>query len=222
MAKKDKTKFITKDILRSSILGAFQKLDLRYMIKNPVMFVVEIGFLFTLILTVFPTLFGGSEEYRVYNGVVTVVLFVTVLFANFAESVAEGRGKAQAASLKKTKQDTKARLLLANGEEKVINASELKKGDIVLVKTGEVIPNDGEIIEGVASVDESAITGESASVLQDTVQTGTEIQSRSEKSKSARSAVCSARSHSEISVWMRPLPVQSFYPGKTVRVLPRF
>ena len=167
MAKKDKTKFITKDILRSSILGAFQKLDLRYMIKNPVMFVVEIGFLFTLILTVFPTLFGGSEEYRVYNGVVTVVLFVTVLFANFAESVAEGRGKAQAASLKKTKQDTKARLLLANGEEKVINASELKKGDIVLVKTGEVIPNDGEIIEGVASVDESAITGESALVTRE-------------------------------------------------------
>ena len=148
MAKKDKTKFITKDILRSSILGAFQKLDLRYMIKNPV-------------------LFGGSEEYRVYNGVVTVVLFVTVLFANFAESVAEGRGKAQAASLKKTKQDTKARLLLANGEEKVINASELKKGDIVLVKTGEVIPNDGEIIEGVASVDESAITGESAPVTRE-------------------------------------------------------
>lgn len=167
MAKKDKTKFITKDILRSSILGAFQKLDLRYMIKNPVMFVVEIGFLFTLILTVFPTLFGGSEEYRVYNGVATVVLFVTVLFANFAESVAEGRGKAQAASLKKTKQDTKARLLLANGEEKVINASELKKGDIVLVKTGEVIPNDGEIIEGVASVDESAITGESAPVTRE-------------------------------------------------------
>ena len=167
MAKKDKTKFITKDILRSSILGAFQKLDLRYMIKNPVMFVVEIGFLFTLVLTVFPTLFGGSEDYRVYNGVVTVVLFVTVLFANFAESVAEGRGKAQAASLKKTKQDTKARLLLANGEEKVINASELKKGDIVLVKTGEVIPNDGEIIEGVASVDESAITGESAPVTRE-------------------------------------------------------
>lgn len=167
MAKREKTKFITKDILRSSILGAFQKLDLRYMIKNPVMFVVEIGFLFTLVLTVFPTLFGGSEEYRVYNGVVTVVLFVTVLFANFAESVAEGRGKAQAASLKKTKQDTKARLLLANGEEKVINASELKKGDIVLVKTGEVIPNDGEIIEGVASVDESAITGESAPVTRE-------------------------------------------------------
>ena len=167
MAKREKTKFITKDILRSSILGAFQKLDLRYMIKNPVMFVVDIGFLITLLLTIFPTLFGGSAEYRVYNGIVTAILFVTVLFANFAESVAEGRGKAQAASLKKTKQDTKARLLLANGEEKVINASELKKGDIVLVKTGEVIPNDGEIIEGVASVDESAITGESAPVTRE-------------------------------------------------------
>ena len=159
MAKREKTKFITKDILKSSIIGAFQKLDLRYMVKNPVMFVVDIGFLITLLLTIFPTLFGGSAEYRVYNGIVTAILFVTVLFANFAESVAEGRGKAQAASLKKTKQDTKARLLLNNGEEKTINASELKKGDVVLVKTGEVIPNDGEIIEGVASVDESAITG---------------------------------------------------------------
>ena len=167
MAKREKTKFITKDILKSSIIGAFQKLDLRYMVKNPVMFVVDIGFLITLLLTIFPTLFGGSAEYRVYNGIVTAILFVTVLFANFAESVAEGRGKAQAASLKKTKQDTKARLLLANGEEKVINASELKKGDIVLVKTGEVIPNDGEIIEGVASVDESAITGESAPVTRE-------------------------------------------------------
>ena len=167
MAKREKTKFITKDILKSSIIGAFQKLDLRYMVKNPVMFVVDIGFLITLLLTIFPTLFGGSAEYRVYNGIVTAILFVTVLFANFAESVAEGRGKAQAASLKKTKQDTKARLLLNNGEEKTINASELKKGDVVLVKTGEVIPNDGEIIEGVASVDESAITGESAPVTRE-------------------------------------------------------
>lgn len=127
MAKREKTKFITKDILKSSIIGAFQKLDLRYMVKNPVMFVVDIGFLITLLLTIFPTLFGGSAEYRVYNGIVTAILFVTVLFANFAESVAEGRGKAQAASLKKTKQDTKARLLLNNGEEKTINASELKR-----------------------------------------------------------------------------------------------
>ena len=167
MEKTERTKFITQDILKSSVIGSFQKLDPRYMVKNPVMFVVEIGFFITLILTVFPTLFGGNENYRIYNGIVTAVLFVTVLFANFAESVAEGRGKAQAASLKKTKKDTKARILLTNGEEKMINASELKKGDVVLVKMGEVIPNDGEVIEGIASVDESAITGESAPVTRE-------------------------------------------------------
>ncbi len=167
MAKKQGTKFVTSDILKSSITGSFQKLDPRYMIKNPVMFVVEIGFFITLILTFFPTLFGGSAQYQIYNGIVTIILFVTVLFANFAESVAEGRGKAQAATLKKTKQDTMARLLLEGGKEKTISASELKKGDIVLVKMGEVIPNDGEVIEGVASVDESAITGESAPVTRE-------------------------------------------------------
>ena len=167
MSEKKNTKFVTGDILKSSILGSFQKLDPRYMIKNPVMFVVELGCLITLILTFFPTLFGGNAEYRLYNGIVTVILFVTVLFANFAESVAEGRGKAQADSLKKTKQDTKARLLLEDGTEKTINASQLKKDDIVLVKMGEVIPNDGEVIEGIASVDESAITGESAPVTRE-------------------------------------------------------
>lgn len=145
MSKKNSTKFVTRDILKSSLEGAFQKLDPRYMIKNPVMFVVEAGCLVTLLLTVFPTLFGGKTEYQLYNGIVTGILFITVLFANFAESVAEGRGKAQAASLKKTKQDTKARLLLSDGSEKIVSASELKKGDLVLVRTGEVIPNDGEI-----------------------------------------------------------------------------
>ena len=114
MAKKEKTKFITPDILKSSIIGAFQKLDPRYMIKNPVMFVVEVGCIITLVLTIFPTLFGGQAEYRLYNGFVTGILFVTVLFANFAESVAEGRGKAQAASLKKTNPYTKARFLLTD------------------------------------------------------------------------------------------------------------
>lgn len=167
MAKKRGTKFVTRDILKSSIIGAFQKLDPRYMVKNPVMFVVEVGCLITLILTFFPTMFGGEEEYQIYNGIVTAVLFVTVLFANFAESVAEGRGKAQAASLRKTKQDTQARRVGADGKETIINASELKKGDIVLVKLGEVIPNDGEVIEGIASVDESAITGESAPVTRE-------------------------------------------------------
>jgi len=85
MAKKKSTKFVTKDILKSSIIGSFQKLDPRYMVKNPVMFVVEIGCLITLALTFFPTLFGGGAQYRLYNGIVTAILFITVLFANFAE-----------------------------------------------------------------------------------------------------------------------------------------
>ena len=162
-----KTKFITKDILKSSVIGAFKKLNPRYMIKNPVMFVVEVGFFITLVMTFFPTIFGDDSGLRVYNGIVSVILFVTILFANFAESVAEGRGKAQADSLKKTKKDTVANLVLKDGTEKVVNASELKKGDIVMVRMNEVIPNDGEVIEGVASVDESAITGESAPVTRE-------------------------------------------------------
>ena len=167
MAREKQTKFITKDILDSSIKGAFQKLDPRYMIKNPVMFVVEIGFFITLVLSIFPTVFGDGSDLRIYNIVVTVILFVTILFANFAESMAEGRGKAQAETLKKTKKDTTARLLDKNGKDTVIPASQLKKGDVVLVKTGELIPNDGEVIEGIASVDESAITGESAPVTRE-------------------------------------------------------
>ena len=168
MAKQEKrTKFITRDILKSSIIGAFQKLDPRYMIKNPVMFVVEVGFVLALVMTIVPTVFGDDSTLRLYNGIVTVILFITVLFANFAESVAEGRGKAQAESLKKTKRDTMANLLLPDGTEKVVNASELKKGDVVIVRTNEMIPNDGEVIEGIASVDESAITGESAPVTRE-------------------------------------------------------
>ena len=148
MGKQDKkTKFITKDILKSSVIGAFKKLSPRYMIKNPVMFVVEVGFFITLVMTFFPTIFGDDSGLRVYNGIVSVILFVTILFANFAESVAEGRGKAQADSLKKTKKDTVANLVLKDGTEKVVNASELKKGDIVMVRMNEVIPNDGEVIE---------------------------------------------------------------------------
>lgn len=167
MSDKNKSKFITKDILKSSIIGAFKKFNPKYMAKNPVMFVVEIGFVITFITTIFPTIFGDGAELRIYNGIVSLILFVTVLFANFAESVAEGRGKAQAESLKKTKQDTKARIICADDSEEIINASELVKGDIVLVKAGEIIPNDGEIIEGIASVDESAITGESAPITKE-------------------------------------------------------
>lgn len=168
---------MTKDILKSSITGALKKLNPKYMVKNPVMFVVEIGFVLTLLMTIVPTIFGddASPGYlRTYNGIVCVILLITVLFANFAESVAEGRGKAQAESLKKTKQDTQSRLIGRDGTERTVNASQLKKDDIVLVKAGEVIPNDGEVIEGIASVDESAITGESAPV---TREAGTDFSS---------------------------------------------
>ena len=168
MSKKEKTKFITNDILASSIKGAFVKLDPRYMMKNPVMFVVEIGFVICILLVFFPHLFHDEgNNLSLYNAIVALILFVTLLFANFAESVAEGRGKAQAETLKKTKKDTKARLIYEDGTEKIVSSSELQKGDIVLVKAGELIPNDGEIIEGIASVDESAITGESAPVTKE-------------------------------------------------------
>ena len=168
MSRKEQTKFITKDIFASSVKGAFQKLDPRYMIKNPVMFVVEVGFVISFVLIFFPSLFNDQgENLSIYNALVAIILFITLLFANFAESVAEGRGKAQAETLKKTKKDTKACLLKEDGTEETISASELKKGDIVLVKAGELIPSDGEIVEGIASIDESAITGESAPVLKE-------------------------------------------------------
>ena len=167
MSKKQNTKFITPDILKGAVKGAFIKLNPRYMMKNPVMFVVEIGFFITLLLSLVPGLFGdaNAEQLRIYDIIVCAILFVTVLFANFAEAVAEGRGKAQAASLKKTQKDTQAHLLHEDGTQTIVSSSELKKGDVVLVSAGEIIPNDGEVIEGIASVDESAITGESAPVV---------------------------------------------------------
>lgn len=168
MSKDIKTKFITGDILKSSIVGAFKKLNPKYMMKNPVMFVVEVGFVVTLLLSFFPNMFGNEENnLGLYNLIVSFILFVTVLFANFAEAVAEGRGKAQAQSLKKTQKDMQARVLSDDGNESTVNANMLKKGDIVLVKDGELIPNDGEVVDGIASVDESAITGESAPVLKE-------------------------------------------------------
>ena len=169
MSKKQNTKFITPDILKGAVKGAFLKLNPRYMMKNPVMFVVEIGVFITLLLSFVPGLFGdaNAEQLRIYDIIVCAILFVTVLFANFAEAVAEGRGKAQAASLKKTQKDTQAHLLHEDGTQTIVSSSELKKGDVVLVSAGEIIPNDGEVIEGIASVDESAITGESAPVVRE-------------------------------------------------------
>ncbi|MTK12749.1 MAG: potassium-transporting ATPase subunit KdpB [Clostridiaceae bacterium] len=169
MSRNDKkSKFITKEIVSESIIESFRKLNPKYIIKNPVMFVVEIGFFISLLLTFFPTIFGDTgNNLRAYNLIVAVILFITILFANFAEAIAEGRGKAQAESLKKTRKDTMAKLLDSNGNIKVISAGELKKGDIVLVEKEDLIPNDGEVIAGLASVDESAITGESAPVMKE-------------------------------------------------------
>ncbi|MCT1537850.1 MULTISPECIES: potassium-transporting ATPase subunit KdpB [Lysinibacillus] len=161
--------FLTSKMLKNAMIDALKKFSPTYMLKNPVMFVVEVGFLFVLLLVLFPNMFGSlvEEHARLYNGIVAILLFVTILFANFAESIAEGRGKAQVQTLKKTKTVTKARVLLHDGTEILKQAHDLKKGDIVLVQAGEVIPNDGEVIEGIATVDESAITGESAPVVKE-------------------------------------------------------
>lgn len=146
---------------------SFRKLDPRKMMKNPIIFLVEIGFFITLILSIDPDAFGKSNVEPWFNITVTSVLFLTVLFANFAEAMAEGRGKAQADSLKKSKTDTMANLIHGRGQIVNVPSTKLKKGDIVLVSQGEMIPGDGEVIEGLASIDESAITGESAPVIKE-------------------------------------------------------
>src|SRR5471030_2984705 len=145
--KKRESKFITKEILNQAIIESFKKLNPKYMIKNPVMFVVEVGFVISLLLTLLPDLFGDKgNNLRIYNLIVSIILFITVLFANFAEAVAEGRGKAQAENLKKTRKDTKAFLKKGNQIVEVISST-LKKGDVVVVKAGQVIPADGTVIE---------------------------------------------------------------------------
>lgn len=161
----NKKGFITNKMIKDAMKDSFKKLNPKDMIKNPVMFVAYIGMIITAILTIFPTIAG--EDGRLYNCIVTVILFATILFANFAEAIAEGRGKAQADTLKSTKKDTKAKLLSDDGTYSIVSASELKKGDKVLVESGDIIPNDGEVVEGLASVNEAAITGESAPVIKE-------------------------------------------------------
>ncbi|SHM32202.1 potassium-transporting ATPase subunit KdpB [Hymenobacter psychrotolerans] len=155
-------------LVSEAVKQAFVKLDPRIMFRNPVMFTVEIGtvvmLLVTLGLLVKPDAAQGSFG---YNFTVFVVLFLTLLFANFAEAIAEARGKAQAESLRKTREETPARVLDANGQESSVSSSQLQKGQIFLVEAGEIIPTDGEIIEGLATIDESAITGESAPVIRE-------------------------------------------------------
>jgi K+-transporting ATPase ATPase B chain len=148
-------------IVRRAIWDAFLKLNPRKMMGNPVMFVVEIGSVITTIL-----LFGGGADFK-FNLQITLWLWFTVLFANFAEAMAEGRGKAQADTLRKARSETMANRLMKDGAIEQVSSSKLRAGDMVMVAAGESIPSDGTILEGVASVDESAITGESAPVIRE-------------------------------------------------------
>ncbi|MBF0620108.1 MAG: potassium-transporting ATPase subunit KdpB [Candidatus Omnitrophica bacterium] len=156
-------------IIGPAIADSFRKLDPRHQIKNPVMFVVLIGSILTSALYV-QALFGHGEASPGFILAISLWLWFTILFANFAEAMAEGRGKAQAASLRKTRKDTPAKKLsrpVYGADHAIVSATILRKGDCVLVEAGDLIPMDGEVVEGIASVDESAITGESAPVIRE-------------------------------------------------------
>ena len=154
-------------IVRGAVKDSFKKLDPRILYKNPVMFVVAIGSLLTTALVVRDLAGAPAGAAPLWFSIaITLWLWFTVLFANFAEAVAEGRGKAQADALRKMRQDTTARRLI-DGKEEIISASSLRKDDLVVIEAGQLIPGDGEIVEGIASVDESAITGESAPVIRE-------------------------------------------------------
>ncbi|MBW4604597.1 MAG: potassium-transporting ATPase subunit KdpB [Calothrix sp. FI2-JRJ7] len=152
-----------------AVKDAFVKLNPKVAIRNPVMFLVWIATLITLAVTIDPNLFGSvtGKNLQLFNGLVTVILFLTVLFANFAEAFAEGRGKAQASALRSSKSETIAKQLAPDGSITEVSSRTLKRGDTVYVTAGDIIPADGEVTMGVASVDESAITGESAPVLKE-------------------------------------------------------
>jgi potassium-transporting ATPase ATP-binding subunit len=161
MAEKKSKSLWDAKIIRRALVDAVVKLDPRTMMKNPVMFVVEVGSVVTTAL-----LFREKQSFA-FNLQITLWLWFTVLFANFAEAMAEGRGKAQADTLRKARSETVAKRLLANGTTETVPSATLRSGDIVIVAASELVPGDGEIIEGVASVDESAITGESAPVIRE-------------------------------------------------------
>ncbi|MBV9250844.1 MAG: HAD-IC family P-type ATPase, partial [Acetobacteraceae bacterium] len=152
-------------ILLPAVTQAFVKLDPRVLIKNPVMFVVEIVSLLTTVILIRGLLTGAPHSGFVFQ--IVVWLWLTLLFANFAEAVAEGRGKAQAATLRKSKTETMAKLLSSDGQTREVAGTSLKVGDVVLVDAGDMIPSDGDVVEGVASVNEAAITGESAPVIRE-------------------------------------------------------
>ena len=153
------------EILRQAAIDAVRKLDPRSMVKNPVMFVVEVGSVLTTGLLIADV--ANHRSGLGFNLQITLWLWFTVLFANFAEAMAEGRGKAQADTLRKAKGETIARRYSSAGELEDVTSSLLRAGDLIYVVAGQFIAGDGEVIEGVASVDESAITGESAPVIRE-------------------------------------------------------
>ncbi|WP_080241191.1 potassium-transporting ATPase subunit KdpB [Spirosoma rigui] len=167
------TALFQREQLGTAIKQSFSKLNPVVLIKNPVMFTVEIGTVIMLVVTAYIALSGDTTQGSlVYNSVITAILLLTILFANFAEAIAEARGKAQAESLRKTRQETPAKIVRPVGQHKVnevsvISSAQLKKGDVFLCEPGDIIPSDGEIIEGLATIDESAITGESAPVIRE-------------------------------------------------------
>ena len=170
---KSQNKLFQKELVNEALVQSFVKLNPKVMFRNPVMFTVEIGTAIMLVVTLYTLISGDkSQGSFIYNLIVFVVLFLTLLFANFAEAIAEARGKAQADSLRKTREETEAKLIQNDirgftVSTKNVLSSMLKKGDIFLCESGDTIPTDGEIIEGLATIDESAITGESAPVIRE-------------------------------------------------------
>lgn len=154
-----------KEQVLTNLKQSFVKLNPRIMVKNPIMFTVEVCTAIMFLVMIY-SIFDNAQGSFVYNAWVFVILFITLLFANFAEAIAEARGKAQADSLRKTREETPAKLLV-NGQIKTTSSSQLKKGDVFICEAGDTIPADGEIINGLASIDESAITGESAPVIRE-------------------------------------------------------
>lgn len=160
-------KYINHAILIEAFKMSVIKLNPKLLVKNPIMFVVEIGMLLMMILICLPDIFGQSLLSRGYLITIFIILLLTILFANFSEAIVEGRGKAQADSLREAQSNLTARVIDSNGLFKIVNASELKKGQHIRVENGETIPADGVVINGLATVDESAITGESAPVIKE-------------------------------------------------------